>query len=63
VTLDGLRPARVWEVVADPAWPGRVMAATAGGGLHVREYDSGSRASAAPDAAAAAPASPREEEP
>jgi photosystem II stability/assembly factor-like uncharacterized protein len=60
---EGLRPARVWDVVTDPAWPGRVVAATAGGGLHVRQYQAGRRATALPEAADGATAPRREEEP
>jgi len=63
VGLEGLRPARVWDVVIDPAWPGRVVVATAGGGLHVRQYQAGRRATAPPEAAAEALAPRREEEP
>jgi photosystem II stability/assembly factor-like uncharacterized protein len=63
VATDGLRPPRVWDVVTDPAWPGRVVAATAGGGLHVRQYQAGRRATALPEAADGATAPRREEEP
>jgi photosystem II stability/assembly factor-like uncharacterized protein len=60
--MDGLRPARVWDVVTDPAWPGRVVAATAGGGLHVRQYQAGWRATASPETALGATTAPRREE-
>jgi photosystem II stability/assembly factor-like uncharacterized protein len=63
VTTEGLRPTRVWDVVSDPAWPGRVIAATAGGGLHVRQYETGRRAIASPESAPEPVAPRREEEP